>query len=130
MRRLVQISKFLVGVLFIFSGFVKADDPLGFSYKLQEYFEAFGPWWKWAIPTSFPLACGIPILEMLLGVMVLIGARKKFTLWMLLLMTLFFAFLTFYTAHYNKVLECGCFGDAIPMTPWQSFYKNVVLLVL
>lgn len=130
MRRLVQISKFLVGVLFIFSGFVKADDPLGFSYKLQEYFEAFGPWWKWAIPTSFPLACGIPILEMLLGVMVLIGARKKFTLWMLLLMTLFFAFLTFYTAHYNKVLECGCFGDAIPMTAWQSFYKNVVLLVL
>ncbi len=130
MRKLVQICKFLVGVLFIFSGFVKADDPLGFSYKLTEYFEAFGPAWKWAIPLSFPLACVIPIIEMLLGIMVIIGARKKLTLWLLFLMTLFFAFLTFYTAHYNKVLECGCFGDAIPMTPWQSFYKNVVLLVL
>jgi hypothetical protein len=60
--------------------------------------------------------------------MIIIGAYRKFTLWMLLLTILFFLFLTFYTAHYNKVLECGCFGDAIPMTPWQSFGKNVVLL--
>jgi len=67
---------------------------------------------------------------MVLGIMIIIGARKKLTLWLLLLTILFFSFLTFYTAHYNKVLECGCFGDAIPMTPWQSFGKNMVLLFL
>src|ERR1700722_1648775 len=130
MKALVKICIFLVGALFIFSGFVKADDPLGFSYKLQEYFEAFGPAWKWAIPFSLPLACFIPVLEMILGFMCLMGAFKRFTLWMLFLMDLFFTFLTFYTAHYNKVLECGCFGDAIPMTPWVTFWKDVVILVL
>jgi len=130
MKALVKICIFLVGALFIFSGFVKADDPLGFSYKLTEYFEAFGPAWKWAIPFSLPLACFIPVLEMILGFMCLIGAFKKFTLWMLFLMDLFFTFLTFYTAHYNKVLECGCFGDAIPMTPWVTFWKDVALLLL
>jgi len=130
MKKLVQISKLLLGVLFIFSGFVKADDPMGFSIKLQEYFEAFGPWWKWAIPYSLPLASSISVIEMTLGLIMLIGTWKRITLWLVFLMTLFFAFLTFYTAHYNKVLECGCFGDAIPMTPWQSFYKNIVLLGL
>ncbi len=130
MKALVKICIFLVGALFIFSGFVKADDPLGFSYKLQEYFEAFGPAWKWAIPFSLPLACFIPVLEMILGFMCLMGAFKRFTLWMLFLMDLFFTFLTFYTAHFNKVLECGCFGDAIPMTPWVTFWKDVVILVL
>lgn len=130
MKRLFQICKFLVGGLFIFSGFVKAVDPLGFSYKLQEYFEAFGPGWKWAIPLSLPIASVIPIIEMTLGIMVIIKARKVLTLWLVFLMTIFFAFLTFYTAYYHKVLECGCFGDFLPMTPWQSFAKNVVLLIL
>ncbi|HSY75455.1 MAG TPA: MauE/DoxX family redox-associated membrane protein, partial [Bacteroidia bacterium] len=130
MKALVKICIFLVGALFIFSGFVKADDPLGFSYKLQEYFEAFGPGWKWAIPFSLPLASFIPVLEMILGFMALIGCYKRFTLWMLFLMDLFFTFLTFYTAHYNKVLECGCFGDAISMTPWVTFWKDVVILVI
>jgi hypothetical protein len=130
MKRLFQICKYLVGGLFIFSGFVKADDPLGFSYKLQEYFEAFGPGWKWAIPLSFPIAATIPIIEMTLGIMVIIKARKALTLWLIFLLTAFFAFLTYYTAYYNKVLECGCFGDFLPMTPWQSFGKNVVLLIL
>lgn len=130
MKIVVKICIFIIGALFIFSGFVKADDPLGFSYKLQEYFEAFGPGWKWAIPFSLPLACFIPVLEMVLGFMALLGAMKRFTIWMLFLMDLFFTFLTFYTAHYNKVLECGCFGDAIPMTPWVTFWKDVVILVL
>lgn len=136
MKKLVQICKFIVGVLFIFSGFVKADDPLGFSYKLQEYFEAFG-WEKFItsinsnlhITISLWFASTLPVIEMAVGLMVLIGARKKLTLWILFLMTLFFTFLTFYTAYYHKVLECGCFGDAIPMTPWQSFGKNIALLI-
>ncbi|HTB05828.1 MAG TPA: BT_3928 family protein [Bacteroidia bacterium] len=126
----LKLYRFLLGAVFIFSGFVKADDPLGFSYKLNEYFEAFGPSWKWAMPLSFPLACALPIIEMVIGLMVLIGARKKLTLWLLFLMDLFFTFLTYYTAHYNKVLECGCFGDAIPMTPWVTFWKDVVLLAM
>lgn len=125
----IRIFTILVGVLFIYSGFVKADDPLGFTYKLQEYFakEALNLPWLNGFALTFSFI--IPIVEMILGLMILIGARKKLTLWLLLLMILFFSFLTFYTAHYNKVLECGCFGDAIPMTPWASFGKNMVLLV-
>src|SRR6185312_1036186 len=117
----INLYRIMVGGLFIISGFVKADDPLGFSYKLTEYFEAFGPGWKWAIPFSLTLASIIPVVEMVVGFMTLLGTRKKLTLWLLFLMDLFFTFLTFYTAHYNKVLECGCFGDAIPMTPWVTF---------
>ena len=130
MKTVVKVSKFLVGVLFIFSGFVKADDPLGFTYKLQEYFAKDALNMPWLNGFALTFSFIIPIIEMILGIMILIGARKKFTLWMLLLMILFFSFLTFYTAYYHKVLECGCFGDAIPMTPWASFGKNMVLLVL
>ncbi|HTA84123.1 MAG TPA: BT_3928 family protein [Bacteroidia bacterium] len=126
----IKLYRYLLGIVFIYSGFVKADDPLGFSYKLTEYFEAFGPWWKWAISFSFALACIIPIIEMMLGVLILIGARKKLTLWLLFLLDLFFTFLTYYTAHYNKVLECGCFGDAIAMTPWVTFWKDVIILAI
>jgi uncharacterized membrane protein YphA (DoxX/SURF4 family) len=129
MKKLVKFSQILVGVLFIFSGFVKADDPTGFTIKLQEYFAADALNMPWMDKFSFALAFTIPIIEMTLGFMILFGARKKLTLTLLVLMELFFTFLTWYTAHYNKVLECGCFGDAIPMTSWQSFWKNIVLMV-
>ncbi len=125
----ITIFRILVGVTFIFSGFVKADDPLGFTYKLHEYFakDALD------IPSldkfSFGIAFSVSIIEMTLGFMMLIGIWKKFTLTMVTLMMIFFTFLTWYTAHYNKVLECGCFGDAIPFTSWQSFWKNVVLMI-
>jgi len=122
----LKLYRIMAGGLFIYSGFVKADDPLGFSYKLGEYFESFH--WQWAMPLSLPLACVIPVFEMVVGIMALIGARKKLTLWLLFLITLFFACLTLYTALTGKVTECGCFGDAVPMTSWQSFYKNVALL--
>ncbi len=130
MKIIVRICRLLVGVLFIFSGFVKADDPLGFTYKLQEYFAKDALNMPWLNGLALPLAIAIPIVEMVLGLMILIGARKKITLWLLLLTILFFSFLTLYTALYNKVTECGCFGDAIPMTAWASFGKNMVLLVL
>src|SRR5690606_28209711 len=70
------------------------------------------------------------IFELVLGIMLIIGYLPKFTTWSLLIMILFFTFLTFYSAYFNKVTDCGCFGDALPLTPWQSFYKDVVLLVL
>jgi uncharacterized membrane protein YphA (DoxX/SURF4 family) len=130
MKTLVKVCRILVGLLFIFSGFVKADDPLGFTYKLQEYFAKDALNLPWLDPFAFTFSIIIPIVEMVIGLMIIIGTRKKLTLWLLLLTILFFSFLTFYTAYYNKVLECGCFGDAIPMTPWESFGKNMVLLFL
>jgi uncharacterized membrane protein YphA (DoxX/SURF4 family) len=128
MRALTNISRFLVGVLFIFSGWIKANDSIGFAYKLVEYFDVFGT--TFLVPVALPLAIFICIFEMLLGFMLLIGARVKLTLWLLLLMIVFFTFLTFYSAYFNKVTSCGCFGDAIPLTPWQSFTKDLILLVL
>ena len=128
MKILIYISRLTVSLLFIISGLIKANDTIGFSYKLGEYFEVFGIEYF----TSFSLifAVSICILEILLGVMLLIGSRIKFTTWSLLLMILFFTFLTFYSAYFNKVTDCGCFGDALKLTPWQSFYKDLVLLFL
>lgn len=127
---LVGFARLFVGALFIFSGFVKLNDPLGFSYKLEEYFEEGVLNMEFLIPFALELAVFIVIYELLLGVTLLIGLFPKFTRWSLLLMIVFFTFLTFYSAYFNKVTDCGCFGDAIPLTPWQSFYKDIVLLVL
>ena len=127
---IVNLCRVLVGALFIFSGFVKADDPLGFSYKLSEYFDAFGIDKFFPDPSSIYLSMLICVFEMFVGICLLIGVFRNFASWMSMLMIVFFGFLTFYTAWFNKVTECGCFGDAIPMTAWQSFAKNVVLFVL
>ncbi|MFD0862274.1 BT_3928 family protein [Sungkyunkwania multivorans] len=129
MKILVNISRILVGVLFIFSGFVKLNDPLGFSYKLIDYFAPDVLNLEFLIPYALPLAIFLVIFEVVLGVTLLIGFRVKFTVWSLLLMIVFFTFLTFYSAYFNKVTDCGCFGDAIPLTPWQSFIKDIILLV-
>jgi len=128
MRVITIISRLLVSLLFIFSGLIKANDPLGFSYKLVEYFEVFDI--HFLIPIALPLAMFICAFEIILGFALLIGARINLTLWLLLLMIVFFTFLTFYSAYYQKVLSCGCFGDAIPLSPWQSFAKDIILLVL
>ena len=128
MKITTNIVRVLTGLLFIFSGFIKANDSLGFAYKLVEYFEVFGT--HFLIPIALPLAMFICIFEIVLGFTLLMGARIKLTLWLLLLMIVFFTFLTFYSAYYQKVLSCGCFGDAIPLTPWQSFTKDLILLVM
>jgi uncharacterized membrane protein YphA (DoxX/SURF4 family) len=130
MRYLVGLSRILVGVLFIFSGFVKLNDPIGFSYKLQEYFGEGVLNLEFLVPYALVIAVFIVIYELLLGVTLLIGYAPKFTKWSLLLMIIFFTFLTFYSAYFNKVTDCGCFGDAIPLTPWQSFGKDVILFIL
>lgn len=130
MKYIVHISRIFVGVLFIISGLIKLNDPLGFSYKLQEYFSSD----VLNIPFLEPYALGISVfvvvLEVVLGVFLLIGYKPKFTVWSLLAMILFFTFLTFYSAYFDKVKDCGCFGDALKLTPWESFTKDVVLLVL
>lgn len=124
----IWVARIFVGLLFIFSGLIKANDPLGFSYKLVEYFEVF----HITFLNSLALTMAIVLcsLEMILGVALLIGVRSKQVAWWLLGIIIFFAFLTFYSAVFKVVQTCGCFGDAIVLTPWQSFSKDLVLLVL
>lgn len=130
MKFIVNVSRLLVGALFIFSGFIKLNDPLGFSYKLQEYFS----YDVLNIPFLEPYALGISIFvvifEVVLGIFLLIGYKPKFTVWSLLAMIVFFTFLTFYAAYFDKVKDCGCFGDFLKLTPWESFTKDVILLIL
>lgn len=130
----VYVIRILVGLLFLFSGFVKINDPLGFSYKLDEYFHVFdssfglpysvfGPW-------SLNLAFFIGVFETLLALNLIFGLNPTFTTTSLLIMIIFFTFLTGYSAVTKKVTDCGCFGDAIKLTPVQSFIKDVILSVL
>nr|WP_294948510.1 BT_3928 family protein [uncultured Mucilaginibacter sp.] len=125
---LIWFCRIAVGLLFIFSGLIKANDPLGFSYKLEEYFEVF----HLTFLNGFALSAAIILcaLEMLLGFALLVGTRAVKVVWGLLLLIVFFGFLTFYSAYFKVVQTCGCFGDAIPLTPWQSFGKDMVLLLL
>lgn len=130
MKIVVTISRWIVGILFIFSGFVKLNDPIGFSFKLEEYFSAAVLDIEFLAPFALVIAILLVVFELVLGIMLLIGYLPKFTTWALLIMIIFFTFLTFYSAYFNKVTDCGCFGDAIPLTPWESFYKDVILFVL
>jgi len=124
----LNFSRIFVGILFIFSGLIKANDPLGFGYKLQEYFEVFH------IPFLSGIATGIAIflcvLEVVLGALLLLGFWGKKVGAGLLAIIIFFTFLTFVSAAFKVVTSCGCFGDAIPLTPWQSFSKDIILLIL
>ncbi|MAB57814.1 MAG: DoxX family protein, partial [Aequorivita sp.] len=130
MKILVGISRIIVGVLFIISGLIKLNDPVGFSFKLKDYFAPEVLDLGFLVPYALLIAIFVVIFEVLLGVALLLGYLKKFTLWALLLMIVFFTFLTFYSAYFNKVTDCGCFGDAIKLTPWESFTKDIVLLIL
>ncbi len=133
----MTISKFITlifriftGVLFIFSGFVKLVDPLGSAYKFEEYFGANVLNLEFLIPYALPFAILLIIVELLLGVAILLGYKTKTTLWSLFAITTLFLFLTGYSAIYDKVTDCGCFGDAITLTPWETFYKNIVFIVI
>ena len=130
MKYIVGFSRIFVGVLFIISGFIKLNDPVGFSFKLEEYFSQGVLDLPLFEPHALTISILVVIFEVLVGVMLLIGFRTKFTVWSLLLMIIGFTFLTFYSAYFNKVTDCGCFGDAIKLTPWESFAKDIVLLVL
>lgn len=124
---LLWISRLFVGLLFIFSGLIKANDPMGFGYKLQEYFHVFHL--NFLNDYSTWLAIIICAFEVILGILLLLGIARNTVSWGLLLLIIFFTFLTFYSAFFNVVTSCGCFGDAIPLTPWQSFIKDLILLV-
>ncbi len=128
MKFITQLFRFIIGVLFIFSGYVKLIDPLGSQYKFVEYFEVLHL--DFLIPYALPFAIFLIMLETMLGVMLLVGFKSKFTTRSLFLLMLVFLFLTFYSAYTGKVTDCGCFGDAIKLTAWQTFYKNVVFIIL
>src|SRR5947207_3501187 len=128
MKIILNICRIIVGVLFIFSGLVKADDPLGLSYKMQEFFEV----WGWHFLDNYTLAFSVAMIafEIIAGVAVLVGWQMKLFSWLLLLLIIFFTFLTGYALFSGKIKECGCFGDCIPLTAQQSFIKDLVLLFL
>lgn len=133
MKILVSLSRIIVGGLFIFSGVIKANDPYGFSYKLEEYFvvfeESFHIGFTALEPMSLIISIFLVTLEIVLGVAVLTGWKMRFNGWLLLLLTLFFTWLTGFSHFTGKVTDCGCFGDAIPLTPKESFIKDLILLV-
>lgn len=187
---LTQLTRIAVGGLFIFSGFIKANDPVGFSYKLEEYFEVFGAGFSCEMKVAATTTSAIPCeqeaierreqekkdkeleakraanpdyvepapappepsslkglwdffaehslflsificgFEIAVGIFLILGLQVRWTLFLLLAMIVFFSFLTFYSACCNKVTSCGCFGDAIKLTPWESFWKDLILLIL
>ena len=127
-KNITTICRLLVGILFIISGLIKANDTTGFGYKLDEYWYVFHI--PFLNPISVYLAMFICVVEIGLGISLLLGTFRKITLNLLILMIVFFTFLTFYSAYFDKVKECGCFGDAIKLTPWQSFSKDIALCIL
>lgn len=176
----ITFCRIFVGTIFVLSGLIKANDPYGTGYKLEEYFEVFsqdmgskkvekpleisddiknspcfsklnfekqyeyqeipreqlGGFQKFMLGVfkyfhkhAFQLSVFLCVLEVALGLLILFGINMRLATWLLLGMTVFFAFLTFYSAQYNKVTDCGCFGDAIKLSPWQSFWKDIILMV-
>lgn len=127
MKGLRKVSRWVTGLVFIFSGFVKGVDPLGTAYKLEDYFAAYGL--EWANSFALELSVLLCSLEFMLGIALIMKLLPKLTSRLLMLMMVFFTLLTFYDAIYAPVPDCGCFGDAIKLTNWQTFYKNLVLMV-
>src|SRR6185312_1680249 len=136
MKVLVNISRVLVGILFIFSGLVKANDPHGLSYKMQEFFEVWAndaslkTFMHWLSLYALPFSIIMITLEIIVGVGILLGTWRKFFTTLLLLLIIFFSFLTGYAVLSGKIATCGCFGDCIPLTAMQSFIKDLILFVL
>jgi uncharacterized membrane protein YphA (DoxX/SURF4 family) len=137
MKILAHIARIFTGVIFIFSGLIKLNDPVGTQIKLEEYFEVFAEdfgfmagFWHLLVPYALVFSVLLCSLEVLAGIALLVQYNLKRTAWFLLALCVFFAFLTFYSAYFNKVTDCGCFGEMIKLKPWTSFWKDILLLVL
>lgn len=130
MKYIVSLFRIFVALTFLFSGFVKLVDPLGSSYKFQEYFSAGVLNLEFLIPYALPFSIFLILLEIMLGLTLLLGFSVKKTVWSLLGLNIIFLFLTWYSAYYNKVTDCGCFGDAVKLSTWGTFYKNVILTAM
>ena len=124
------IARWVVGLVFLFSSFVKGVDPLGTAYKVQEYmtaWELFGMSFEWALPMANLLSVMLICAEFVVGVLLITNSFRLLSAWALVLMMLFFTATTLVDAITNKVSDCGCFGDAVKLTNWQTFWKNVAL---
>lgn len=128
MKQVRIILRILIGIVFIFSGFVKGIDPMGSAIKFSEYFEVFHL--AWLDSAALVLSILMSTAEFLIGIALVTGLRMVVTAWSLLIFMVFFTILTLYIAIENPVTDCGCFGDAIKLTNWQTFYKNIVFLAL
>jgi uncharacterized membrane protein YphA (DoxX/SURF4 family) len=128
MKILLTIARYITGILFIFSGLVKANDPMGLSYKMQEFFEV----WHLDVlnQISLPLSIAMIAFEIIAGVAVIIGWKFNVFSWLLLLLIIFFTFLTAYALFSGKIRECGCFGDCFKLTSLDSFIKDIILTLL
>ncbi len=124
------ILRYIVSIIFIASGFVKAVDLKGFSFKLEEYFSPIVFNLPFLEKYALVFSIIVVLLELILGFMLLMKIRLKETIYALIALCIFFGFLTFYSAYFDVVTDCGCFGDALKFTPWQSFWKDITLLVL
>ena len=129
-----HLLKYLVGSVFLISGFVKVIDPIGTAIKLEEYFHVFGqdlsPLFELLIPYSLTFSVFLCIAEGLLGLALILDYKVKWAHYTSLGLIIFFSILTFYSAYFDKVTDCGCFGDALKLTPWQSFSKDITLTCL
>jgi len=124
------VSRWIVGLVFLFSAFVKGVDPMGTMFKIQDYMSSwslFGSSFEWAYPLAGVLAVTLICAEFLVGVLLIFNSLRILSAWLLALMMAFFTVTTFFDAVTNLVDDCGCFGDAIKLTNWETFWKNVVL---
>lgn len=124
------VCRLVVGAVFLFSSFVKGVDPLGTSYKIAEYLTTwqFGSLtFEWLVPMATVMSMTLIVLEFTVGMMLVFGAFRRLSAWLLVLMMVFFTFTTLFDAITNEVTDCGCFGDAVKLTNWQTFWKNIAL---
>jgi len=124
MKNLIIVCRYLLAFLFIFSGFVKGVDPLGFAYKLTDYFKAFNA--DFFEPLAIWLSFALCAAELFIGLILLYGVKLRLAAWGAFLFMAFFTPLTFVLAIFNPVHDCGCFGDAIKLTNWETFFKNLI----
>ena len=128
MKKLNTPIRIFVGLLFIFSGLIKANDPHGLSYKMQEFFEVWG--FDFLNPLSLFSSLVMNVLEVFAGIAIIVNWQTKKITWLLFMLILFFTFLTGYALFSGKIKTCGCFGDCLPLTPAMSFTKDIILGVL
>ena len=134
---MIWICRLMVGALFLYSGFVKANDYIGFAYKLEEYFTVFGTnfpafkgFFDLFVPLAEPMAWFISVFEIALAVALILGWKMNLTAWLTMIMMIFFTVLTGYSHFTGSVTDCGCFGDALKIEPWESFTKDIFLTIM
>jgi hypothetical protein len=127
---LLQSARYLFGIVFVFSGFVKAIDPLGSTYKIEDYLRTFGGFFESMADYAFPLAIALSTIELLIGLNLIFKIHLNFTMTLALVFMAVMTPLTLYLAIKNPVTDCGCFGDALVISNWATFFKNLVLIGL